>query len=336
MNNLIFKTLLVLSITALIVACDKLPLAKKGDKYLWLTGHANYPNGTPNWGQSEVKPTAYFGKYDGSGGLFQDYYGDPIGPIVAVWRVTTYPGVKPEFRDCEAIKPTFQKNLKFNSPEYNEAMENHGRLYGEYNECRQERHKQRQEAKAYVYYYARSPGNYLPILPSRPESHALYDINVSFGPIGDVSLSGLNTEQQATRDQLSPKPCRRRHRSKTCYRLPGADSSLYYMVRSIHSATKDGSGKAASNWQHPEPIRVSPRQWYEIKGISISKEQYESLEERCKQSPFNCYLDTVDGERSGLITATQQQYIKAVAWDIDTDEKAVDALIKKAKNYRHE
>ncbi len=336
MNKLIFKTLLVLSITALIVACDKLPLAKKGDKYLWLTSHVGYPDPEPSWHTGQLDYQAYFGKYQGFGDLFQDYYGDPIGPIVAVWRVTTYPGVKPEFRDCEAIKPKSSVDIGrkygFDSPEAKHSLDNYGRLYGEYNDCGRANYAKRQEAKAYVYYYARSPNNYLPILPSRPESHALYDINVSFGPIGDVSFSGLNTEQQAIKDQLSPKPCRRRPDSETCYRLTGADSSLYYMVRSIYSAAKDGSGKAASNWQHPESLRVSPQQWHEIKGISISKEQYESLEERCKQSPFNCYLDTVDGE----LTATQQQYIKTVAWDIDTDQKAVDALIKKAKNYRHE
>ena len=334
MNITIFKTLLIIIITALLIACYELPFGEKGDKHLWLNGYSNYFDPEPSWGNSTVDATKYFGQYNGFGDLFQSYNGEPHGPIAAVWRVTTFPGEKPGLRDCEAIKPKsgveIGKKYGYDSPELKFSRENYERLYGEYSKCGRENYALKQEAKSYTYYYARSTDQYIPILPPRPTNHALYETSLSFSPMADVRLSGLTEELKAKKDQLEQHPCMRFPDSETCYRLPGNDSSLYYAVRSILAKPKADNGAASSAWQVPDSVREVPLQWHEIKGITISKEQYEYLNERCKGSPFDCRLDSAMPN----LTPEQKQYSKATEWDIDTDEKALAALIKKAKNYR--
>ena len=164
------------------------------------------------------------------------------------------------------------------------------------------------------------------------DNHALYDIHISFGPMGGIVERGLSKEEKAQKSQLYNEPCHRYGKDDTCYRLPGEDSHLYYTVRSVLKTEKNLDGKKASSaWKPTKFIREEPHTWQEIKGIEITQAQYDYMKTRCK-GVFSCYLD----DKAPDLTTEQKEYIKATAWDIDTDESARNALIKKAEKYRHD
>ena len=333
-KNKRLKTFLIIGIALFLLACGKTVLAKKGDKYIWLVAHSSYPKTQPHWKKYEIKHKTYFGKYTYFNDHFNDYYGDPLGPIVAVWKVTRYLGKEPSFKDCgkEPIYPSLPSNMSLSSPEFTKLTESYSHSRKKYYSCLDDNDAIEDKSKTITYYYARSKNNYLPILPPRPENHGVYEIHVSFGPMGWVEASkGLNKAQLAKIDQLESEPCHRHGKDMTCYRLPGENSHLYYTVRSILKSGQGEQGKISSPWKRQKFIDDEVHPWEEIKGIEISQAQYEYMKTRCNNS-FSCYLD----DKAPDLTTEQQEYIKVTAWDIDTDESARNALIKKAEKYRHD
>ena len=334
------KILLVIATTLLLLACGKTVLAKKGDKHIWLNVHHNYFEDTLHWREYEIDTfRIYFGKYDlvkhqGSKynrDIFNNWYGDPLGPIVAVWEVTRYLGEEPSFKEC--IKPDdpieIAKKYGLGSPEYIKVEKSYKDSRKKYYHCIDDNEAIKQKSKTITYYYARSTNNYLPKLPKRPQNHALYDIQISFGPMGGIVERGLTEKEKANKDQLYSEPCHRYGKDDTCYRLAGEDSHLYYTARSVLKKEQATDGKASSSWKQTKFIREEPHKWEEIEGIEITKAQYDYMQTRC-EGVFSCYLD----DKAPELTDKQREYIKATAWDIDTDDKARDALIKKAEKYR--
>jgi len=323
------KILLILGATLFLLACGKSVLAKKGDHYIWLEAHSSYPNTPPYWKKNELAFKSYFGRYRYFGDHFNEYYGDPIGPISGIWSVTRYLGEEPEFKDC-GKKPKISDKLVIGTPEYKQEKSEWSKKYDSYYSCLDDNEAIKQTSKTITYYYARSTNNYLPILPPRPENHGVYEIHVSFGPMGWIEASkGLNEEQQANIDQLESETCHRHGKDMTCYRLPGENSHLYYTVRSILKSGQGEEEKISSPWKRRKFIDDEVHQWQEIKGIEITKAQYDYMQTRCNNS-FSCYLD----DKAPDLTDEQKAYIKATAWELDTNVDARDALIKKAKNYR--
>jgi hypothetical protein len=76
----------------------------------------------------EVK--AYFGfDYRNFNDTFQEYHGDPLGPIVGIWKTVQYSGKKPNFKDC-GEEPKYAHALdkyRINTPEYEVAEKNYTR-----------------------------------------------------------------------------------------------------------------------------------------------------------------------------------------------------------------
>ena len=325
------KTLLILGAALFLLACGKTVLAKKGDKYIWLKAHSSYPNIQPYWKENKVDYKVYFGKYSHFNDLFNNHYGDPIGPVVAVWEVNRYLGEEPKFRDC-GEKPIWNpKKFKSNTSEYKNSEKQWDTANKERRKCIENNVNLKQKAKTITYYYARSTNNQLPVLPDRIENHALYEIHLSFGSMGKILARGLSKEEHAQKDKLYSEPCYRYGIDDTCYRLSGEDSHLYYTVRSILKKGKTQKGKVSAAWEHAKNIEEEPHTWQEIKGIEITKAQYDTMKTRC-EGVFSCYLD----DKAPDLTAEQKAYIKATEWDIDTDESARNALIKKTEKYRHE
>ena len=324
------KLLLILGVTLLLLACGKTVLAKKSDKYIWLKTHFSYPNKKPYWKKNELTHKTYFGKYTYFNDIFNDYYGDPLGPIVAIWSVTKYLGNEPAFKDC-GKKPIWNPNsYKSNTQAYKDSEKQWDIENKQRQNCIKLNNEIEEKSKTITYYYARSNNNYLPVLPKRPENHALYDIHISFGPMGGIVERGLTEKEKTNKNQLYSEPCHRYGKDDTCYRLAGENSHLYYTIRSVLKTEDIPSNKKASAaWKPRKFIREEPHTWQEIKGIEITKAQYEYMQQRCK-GVFNCYLD----DKAPELNTEQKSYIKAAAWDIDTDEEALKALIKKSKKYQ--
>ncbi|MCF6191215.1 MAG: hypothetical protein L3J51_12115 [Cocleimonas sp.] len=131
------------------------------------------------------------------------------------------------------------------------------------------------------------------------------------------------------KDQLESEPCHQYGKDTTCYRMQGEDSHLYYTVRSILKSGSGEKGKVSSPWKPRKFIEEESRTWQEIKGIEITKAQYDYMQTRC-DGVFSCYLD----DKAPDLTAEQKEYIKATSWELDTNVDARNALIKKAKKYR--
>ena len=322
------KILLILGAALFLLACGKTVLAKKGDKYIWLEEHSSYPKTQPHWKKYELKHKTYFGQYTYFNDHFNDYYGDPLGPIVAIWEVTQYLGEEPKFKDC-GKEPKISDKVVIGTPEYKQEKSEWSKKYDSYYSCLDENESIKQKSKTITYYYARSTNNYLPILPPRPKNHGVYEINISFGPMGDIPLEGLSLEEKKRKDQLDGTPCHWRGVDTTCYRLPGKDNHLYYTVRSMLKSDASEKGKVSATWKVAGQIRKISHQWQEIKGIEISKAQYDYMKTRC-EGIFSCYLD----DKAPGLTEKQKDYIKATAWELDTNVEARNALIKKSDKYR--
>ena len=99
MRQIMIKTLISLLAGLTAVACGKSTSTQK-DSALLFRAHASIVPIKPNWKEAEIKYLSYFGKYRHSADPVQNYYGDPLGPIVAIWKVTHYLGEKPDFKDC--------------------------------------------------------------------------------------------------------------------------------------------------------------------------------------------------------------------------------------------
>lgn len=341
------KLLLVLVVAVLLLACGKTVLAKKkGDKVIWFDVHNDYLDNQPRWKDNEVEAfTIYFGKYYlshyyKSGGnfykdIFNEWYGDPYGPIVAIWRVARYPGERPSFEDCgkEPKYPEPPENILLSSPEFTEMKKKHRELRKKYYDCHARNDDMVEKSKSFTYYHARSTNKHVPEMPGRSENHMLYDIHISLGPIGAIRPQDLSEADRANKEQLQAMPC---VNGDDCYRLAGKDSSLYYTARSIETNPPTKDGMASSPWKRPGLIRTAPHQWEEIEGIEISKAQYEYLQSRCDryQEGFEgmifCRLDdTVPN-----LTLSQQTYARATTWVMDNDEEALNAFVNKEHNYR--
>lgn len=331
------KTLISLLAGLTAVACGKSTSTQK-DSALLFRAHASIVPIKPNWKEAEIKYLSYFGKYRHSADPVQNYYGDPLGPIVAIWKVTHFLGEKPDFIKC--IEPKVPHEIVeelggFDSPEYKKAKKEYGKLYAKYNKCYFEDNRLLEEkTKKISYYYARTPKNHQPNIPPREPNHAIYEVNLSFGPLGGVIESGLMDEQKAIKDQLDQWGCRNAFdipgKTKTCYRLPGKESNLYYSVRSILKNPEAAKGLASSPWQLPDFITDVPQDWHEVTGIEITKIQYEHMFNHCEGTVFGCHL--ADGTPD--LNAKQKAYIKTTTWDVDNDIEAREAYAEESDKYR--
>lgn len=329
MRNLMFKSFLGLLVGFFVTSCGW-GKDKDKDKFLWTKKHISFVEQTPIWKRSEDEVHAYFGlDYRNFNDSMQNYHGEPIGPIVGIWKTIQYSGGKPNFKDC--IEPKYPDHLKINSPEFKKAEEEYTKLFAEYNKCYFEDNATIEEkSKTIKYYYARSTNNHKPILPPRVEEHALYEANLSFGPLGGVPFESLSKEHQKIKGQLNRWYCLGSvniQGIKDCYRLPGEESSIYYKVRSILKEPKTADGMASAPWQSPDFIHNSPQNWKEIKGIEINKAQYEYLYEKYKLSPTKPVVFRLDNDAPEL-NEEQKSYIKATTWDADSNDEAYKNLLK--------
>jgi len=310
------KTLLIISAIILLTACGKSLLAKKSDKSLRFKVHSSIAPQQPNWARAEIKKVCVFGQYPYNPDSFHRYRGDPQGSIVAAWEITHYLGNKPDFRDC--VKPDspseVAKRYGFDSPVFKKAEREYDKLYAQYNKCYFEDNRMLEEkSKTLTYFYARSPQSHKLVIPEPEKRHAMYEANLNLGPLGGVPLDKLPENLKAIKDQLIPSFCYGLYSStegkewRDCYRLPGNESSIYYQIRSLLKSTDPSKGMPT-----PDYIHNSPENWQEIKGITLTKEQFLYMKKRCEKTA-RCFLD----ENAPDLTNEQKAYIKATTWDTD-------------------
>lgn len=337
MKDIMIRSLITLIASLFLTACGKKGINVKGDSDLLFDVHTSVLPQEPNWKEPELKQRIYFGKYLHSSDRVQKYFGDPLGAIVAIWKITHYLGEKPNFKNCgkEPKRPSVPAHISLSSPEYENFVQVFNKTRDSYYDCRHTNKAITEKTKKITYYYARSPQIHQPVLPPRVKNHSVYEVHVSYGPLSGVPLERLPEVLKAKKDQLTPWPWHcywlNTDRPKNCYRLPGNENNLFYKVRNILKEPPTKGGMSSSPWQEIEDIRLSPENWEEIKSIEISKAQYDYMQKRCKYV-FSCYLD----DKAPDLTEEQKSYIKATAWDIDTDEKARNEFIKKADGYRHD
>jgi len=325
---------LLICLTLLSLGCDGVAnsINKKDDGIRYVTHHSIIPQKS-SWKRAKFKQISYFGRYRSSSDFFHNYLGDPYGPIVGIWQVARHSGEKPDLNDCgkEPQYPDKPKNILRSSPEFGKLEDQWMFKRKAFYSCLEKNTKIEEQATNYSYYYARSTDNYVVVAPKRVEEHALYEINASFGPKIEVSTQGLRPEHISEKDQLYYADCRLlglKNADKSCYRLPGEDSHLYYNIRSIlKNPDKD---EFASSYQSMPLITSVPAKWEEIKGIQITKAQYEWLEKRCIEYIFNCYMD----ETAPELTEGHKAYIKATEWKLDTNYDLRDKLAAEANSYR--
>jgi len=329
MRNLMLKSLLSLLVGLFATGCGW-GQGQAKDTFLWTKKHVSFVEKQPIWKKSEAEVHAYFGfDYRNFNDSMQDYHGDPLGPIVGIWKTTQYIGRKPNFKDC-GERPELPESVVWNTPEYDEAVKIRRKKYEARMKCIRENTAIKEKSKTIKYYYARSTNNHQPIIPTRTEEHALYEAHMTFGPLGGVPLEKLSKAHQAIKDKLERWYCRgnvNNEGRKDCYRLPGKESSIYYKVRSILKEPKATDGMASAPWQSPDFIHDSPNGWEEIKGIEISKAQYDYLYEKYKQSPTKPIVFRLDNNAPDL-SKEQKSYIKATTWDADSDDEAYENLLK--------
>ena len=301
------------------------------DKFFWTRKHISFIEQQPIWKNSEAEVYAYFGfDYRNFNDTFQEYHGDPLGPVAGIWEITQYFGNKPKFREC-GKKPAWNPNgYKSSSQEYIDSEKQWDIETKKRKECININNDLKEKSKTIKYYYARSTDNYKPVILPRVEDHALYEAHLSFGPLGGIPLDKLSKEHQVIKDQLQRWYCLgsiNNAGDKGCYRLPGEESSIYYKVRSLLKAPKNKDGMASAPWESPDPIHYSPDNWQEVKGIEINKAQYDYLYEKYKQSPTKPIVFRLDNNAPDL-NEKQKAYIKATTWEADSNEQAYDNLLK--------
>ena len=235
---------------------------------------------------------------------------------------------KPDFKDC-GKKPKIPESA-FGTSSFDEAQKRNTIQRRKYYKCLEENTTIKEKSKAIKYYYARTPNNKQPNIPPREPNHAIYEVNLSFGPLGDVMESALSNEQKKIKGQLQQWTEIIAEKSYTYYYLPGKESNLYYSVRSILKSPQAAEGFASSPWLSPDSLMTSPQDWHEVTGIKITKAQYEYMFSHCEGTVFGCHL--ADGTPD--LSAEQKAYIKTTTWDIDNDIEAREAYAEESDKYR--
>jgi len=305
-----------------LTACNSTEIAAKQghqtDEWLLLYLHESIVPQKPNWDSADFKQLSYFARYRASADKFHRYGGDPIGPIVGIWQIKRYLGEKPQELVC-GEEPKYPKNppgIQISSLAFKKLEDQWSNKRDEFYICHQNNN---------------NSNNYAIVAQPRPANHASYQVHMSFGPLVGVATQALLPEQLEIKDQLYYADCRKLglpHADKSCHRLTGEDSNLYYHIRSLLKNTQS-SEESSSPYQDAPLINTIPVKWEEIKGIEISASQYEYLEKRC-QLVFECYLD----DKAPELTDEQKAYIKATAWDMDTNFTLQDQLINRANDFR--
>jgi len=330
MRNLMLKSLLSLLVGLFATGCGQ---AQAKDKFFWTRKHISFIELQPIWKNSEAEVHAYFGfDYRNFNDSFQEYHGDPLGPVVGIWKIAQYFGEKPNFKDCgeEPKRPDVPAHIGLSSPEYKKFVQKFNKIRDNYYDCRHGNELIKEKSKTIKYYYARSSNNYKPVIPPKVESHALYEAHMTFGPLGGIPLDKLSKAHQAIKDQLQRWYCLgsvNNAGDKGCYRLPGEESSIYYKVRSILKEPETSEGTASAPWKSPDFIHYHPQNWQEVKGVEINKAQYDYLYEKYKQSPTKPIVFRLDSNAPDL-NEKQKAYIKATTWEADSNEQAYDNLLK--------
>ena len=326
MRNIMLKSFLGILVGFFVTSCG---LGKSKDAFLWTKKHISFVEQQPIWEKSEAEVHAYFGfDYRNFNDSMQDYHGDPLGPVVGIWKTVQFFGEKPAFRGC-GKKPIIPDSA-FGTSEFKKAQKERNILRQKYKICIAHNNDTKEKSKTIKYYYARSLNNHKPIIPARAEDHALYEAHMTFGPLGGVPLEKLSQAHLAIKDQLKRWYSRgsvNNQGIKDCYRLPGEESSIYYKVRSILKDPESSEGMASAPWKSPDFIHHSPQNWEEIKGIEINKAQYDYLYGKYKKSPTKPIVFRLD-DKAPALNKAQKAYIKATAWDADSNEQAYDNLLK--------
>jgi len=328
MRDIMFKSFFSFLVGLLFSSCGSSKASGK-DTFLWTKKHISFVEKDTIWERSDSEVHAYFGMdYRNFNDSMQKYIGDPLGPIVGIWKINRYLGEKPKFKNC-GEEPKIPESA-FGTSDFEKIQEQTNILENKYRDCRDNNFNLKDKFTLVNYYYARSTNNHKPIIPHRPEGHALYEANIAFGPLGGIPFEKLNDEHQKIKEQLERWYCFDLYDvsgEKECYRLPGNESSIYYKVRSILKQEETSEGMASAPWQSPDYVHNSPYDWQEIKGIEITKEQYEYLYEKYKQSPKKPIIFRLDIDAPDL-NDEQKSYIDTTRWDADTDEEAYQSILK--------
>jgi len=120
------------------------------DKFFWTRKHVSFVEQQPIWKNSEAVVHAYFGfDYRNFNDTFQEYHGDPLGPIVGIWKTEQYFGETPSFKDCkkEPEYPSLPNDMQRSSPEFANIVDKWGLERDLYYKCLEENTSMRPQYK---------------------------------------------------------------------------------------------------------------------------------------------------------------------------------------------
>ncbi len=138
------------------------------------------------------------------------------------------------------------------------------------------------------YYYAATPKGETNILPERPKNHWEYEIYAFFGHLY-LFEDGLDVENFQGDGIHYTEPGR-----PDRFRIGEVDSFYYFVQSRLPSDT---------------PSWTQNQEWHEVKGIEITKEQFESLE--CSSEINNDDCTPFLTENTPGLTPEQLAYVKA-------------------------
>ena len=289
------------------------------DEYFGVKSKCMPPLHTEEGDLIDVRSDVWVGQYmNMEGGGTQEFKGMPKGSIGSLWKITYIKGGPPDYKKLCGKRPvwkdwTREQLLAEGAKERNKKeWEEYWKIEEKRRACVEKVQADAEKRKKSRYFYARSTPDHKIVYQPKKKGHEYWEATIYNGRVSDLTVDALSEEQKRNIKSLDSHPCYRfgnKRRGDTCYDLPGKESSIYYVIRSIpvyrYGLTED---ELIEQLSYRDILIAPPVEWTEIEGIEIDKAMYDYLKERCRIGEEFCTLDYYEGPMS----KKQREYVKRV------------------------
>ena len=292
------------------------------DEYFGVKSKCMPPLHTADGDLIDVRSDVWVGQYmNMEGGGSQEFKGMPEGSIGSLWKITYIKGGPPDYDKLCGKEP--KKPRRWTQEEWKQsgAKEKREKEWEEYIKkrrryysCVEKVQEDAEKRKRSRYFYARSTPDHKIVYQPKKEGHEYWEATIYNGRVSDLTVDALSEEQKKNIKKLRAHPCYKYDelygvRQKECYDLPGKESSIYYVIRSIPVYRSGLTGdELIEQLSYRDILIAPPVEWTEIEGIEIDKAMYDYLKERCRIGEEFCTLDYYEGP----MTQKQREYVKRV------------------------
>ncbi len=291
------------------------------DEYFGVKSKCMPPLHTADGDLIDVRSDVWVGQYmNMEGGGSQEFKGMPEGSIGSLWKITYIKGGLPDYDKLCGKEPvwkdwTREQLLAEGADErWKKEWQKYIKKRRRYYSCVDKVQEDAEKRKRSRYFYARSTPDHKIVYQPKKEGHEYWEATIYNGRVSDLTVDALSEEQKKNIKKLRAHPCYKYDelygvRQKECYDLPGKESSIYYVIRSIpvyrSGLTED---ELIEQLSYRDILIAPPVEWTEIEGIEIDKAMYDYLKERCRIGEEFCTLDYYEGP----MTQKQREYVKRV------------------------